>query len=137
MRPIPTLIIVLLVTFKAAYAQSNQSSPEWIQNPLFTSDLILWTETQNPQPVPAGPPERDRSNQPVVTNPPDAAGLQTFAGVIRKEGNTYVLRTSDKWYYDLDDQDTAAQYENRQVAVKGRLNLSGDLIRVHNIVPAS
>jgi hypothetical protein len=137
MRPTSTVVIVLLLAFSAAYAQSNQSPSELPQNPLFTSDLIVWTETQNPQPVPTSPPQQERSAQPTPANPSVASGLQTFSGVIKKEGNTYVLRTADKWYYDLDDQETAAQYENRQVTVKGKLNLSGDLIRIHDIAPAS
>lgn len=120
----------------AAYAQS--SSPDTPENDLFSSDLVAWTVLQAPQPLAAAGNANPNSN-PAQPNSPGQKEVeqqpQTFTGTIQKEGATYVLRTSDKWYYELDDQSAAAQWEDRRVSVMGTLNLSGDLIHIHSIAP--
>jgi Protein of unknown function (DUF5818) len=123
----------------AAHAQST-STPK--RDQLFTSDLISWTEMQSPDPVDNSGQKSPQQNSAVPASPtPDnrrpERPTQTFTGTISKEGNSYVLRISDKWFYDLDDQSEAEQYLNQRVAVTGSLNESGDLIHVHLIQPVS
>jgi len=121
-----------------AFGQSAlpTSSPDMPDNGLFTSDLVAWTVLQAPQPL-AGPTSNSNPS-----SPPAQPGQkevepqpQTFTGTIQKDGATYVLRTSDRWYYELDDQSAAAPWEDRRVSVVGTLNVSGDLIHIHSIAP--
>lgn len=116
----------------AAYGQSP--SAETPDRDLFSSDLVVWTVLQAPQPLASS-----ANSNPAQSNSPAQKEVepqpQTFTGTIQKEGATYVLRTSDKWYYELDDQSAAASWENRRVSVMGTLNVSGDLIHIHTITP--
>jgi hypothetical protein len=134
----------LLFWGSAANTQSTLSSGASMPAPdqLFTSDLISWTQTQFPEPLASSAQtirEKDSSAPKTSTSRDEQTDspLQTFTGMIQKEGNSYVLRISDKWFYDLDDQSEAEQYLNQHVAVIGRLNLSGDLIHVRLIQPVS
>jgi Protein of unknown function (DUF5818) len=147
----PTMRICLIVVMSgfllwgsAAHAQSTVRSGTSIpkRDQLFTSDLISWTEMQSPDPVDNSGQRSPQQNAAARTNPAPEnqqpqGPTQIFTGTITKEGNSYVLRTSDKWFYDLDDQSEAEQYLNQRVAVTGSLNESGDLIHVHLIQPVS
>jgi len=121
----------------AAHGQSSvhASAPDSPDSDLFSSDLVVWTGLQAPRPVaaPAGNSNAAQPNSPGQKEVEPQA--QTFTGTIQKEGSTYVLRTSDKWYYELDDQSAAAPWEDRRVSVMGTLNVSGDLIHIHSIAP--
>jgi Protein of unknown function (DUF5818) len=133
---LPALTFILFVS-SAGKIQSQETTrtPRLQRDQLFTSDLISWTDMQSPDPVPASSSGSNPSQNTSVDK--QKTPVQTFAGVIDKEGNTYVLRTSSKWFYDLDDQGLAAQYLNQRVAVVGTLNVSGDLIHVQLIRVAS
>lgn len=134
-----TLIAIVFFLTPVLNAQANESSSN--PNQLFTSDLVAWTAMQTPKPIPGMSPQPGADANAPSAHPgpreqaPAPSQPTAFAGTIRKEGATYVLRTSDKWFYDLDDQDAAAPYENQPVAVVGTLNLSGDLIHIHKIEP--
>ena len=133
-----------LLWASAAPPQSTVSSPTLNpdqQLPL-TSDLISGTEMQSPKPLHSSaqnsPSQRSSS---AIESTPEGRHterpLQTFTGRITKEGKSYVLRISDQWFYDLDDQRQAEQYLNQRVSVTGTLNSSGDLIHIHLIQPVS
>jgi len=62
---------------------------------------------------------------------------QSFAGTVMMENDHYVLKTSDNNTYQLDDQERAKQYENKQVQVMGVLNTDTNVIRVRDIKMAS
>jgi hypothetical protein len=129
----------LLLWASAASPQSKVSRPDSDQ--LFTSDLIGWTGMQAPEPLSdsgQNPPQKPPSGNVGRTEGQQTQPqLQSFSGTIAKEGNSYVLRTSDQWFYDLDDQSEAEQYFNQHVVVTGTLNSSGDLIHIHLIQPVS
>lgn len=104
---------------------------------IFSSDLVAWSQMQAPQPAQQQPQQQTKAQVTPPTPPQHSEPQpQTFAGTIQKEGESYVLRTSDKWFYDLDDQDKAESYENQKVGVVGTLNPAGDLIHVQDILPA-
>jgi hypothetical protein len=138
-----TILLIALISSSVASGQSAQKrgDSKLRDNPLFTSDLVVWTEMQAPSPVQgASPnPQNQTSSDQAKSGDNQRANpkIQRFAGTIIQEGNAYILRTSDKWSYDLDDQATAAQYLNQRVAITGTLNASGDLIHIHEIQPVS
>jgi len=137
-------VAVLLLWALAANGQSILGSSTSTSHPdqLFTSDLISWTAMQSPDPVDNSGQKNPEQNSAAQTNSPAGnqrsdTPTQTFTGMITREGNGYVLKISDKWFYDLDDQSEAAQYLDQHVAVTGTLNVSGDLIHVRLIQPVS
>ena len=90
-----------------------------------SQELISWTRQQLPQPVEG---QSDTQNQPAA---------QTFAGMIVKSGQKYVLTTADNVIYDLDDQERAQRFEGKQVQVTGKLDKSSNLITVRDIKAAA
>jgi uncharacterized protein DUF5818 len=160
-RELTPLILPLFIFFVVAtgFAQQDATniakrSPR-AQKP--GSYLIVWTETQAPEPAPQPSgrqtpapdpkPETQTPAQPSGSQPdssqaqgpaPEAQpAAQSFTGTISKEGDTYVLKVSDTSSYKLDDQDKAKEYEGKRVAVVGLLDPNSNLIRVQKIEPVS
>jgi outer membrane biosynthesis protein TonB len=162
------LCLFLLFAFSAGIAQQGRPSED--ESPLpdgqvLGSQLIAWSEMQEPQPLqqspsqtptpeprpdtapppqptPSAPPEQKPSQPPSASQSPDRdqqvqPAAQSFTGTISKEGDTYVLKVSDTSSYKLDDQDKAKQYEGQRVRVFGSLESSSNLIRVQRIEPIS
>ena len=86
-----------------------------------SKELIAWTQQQAPQPV---QDQYDAQKHPAA---------QTFAGMIVKSGEKYVLTTSDNVTYELDDQERAQRFEGKQVQVTGSLDKSSNIIQVRDI----
>src|SRR5919109_1572922 len=144
------LCLFLLFAFSAGIAQQGRPSED--ESPLpdgqvLGSQLIAWSEMQEPQPLQQSPsqtptPEQKPSQPPSASQSPDRdqqvqPAAQSFTGTISKEGDTYVPKVSDTSSYKLDDQDKAKQYEGQRVRVFGSLESSSNLIRVQRIEPIS
>jgi hypothetical protein len=116
--------------------------------------LIAWSEMQKPQPVPqrpepvpvpdsnahkqAGPTEDTPQQQPAQdakapAQPKQGPAAQTLSGTVIKLGNKYVLKTTDKQTYELDDQDRAREYEGKQVKIVGSLDRTTNMIHITSI----
>ena len=155
-RELTPLILPLFLFFvvAAGFAQQDTTSAARrsprAQKP--GSYLIVWTETQAPEPAPqpSGRQTPSPDPKPESQTPPQPAGsqaqgptpdaqpaAQSFTGTISKEGDTYVLKVSDTSSYKLDDQDKAKEYEGKRVAVFGTLDANSNLIRVQKIEPVS
>ena len=126
----PVLLVVAM--FPRAFAQAPAEGVE-------AGSLILWTQMEQPQPIQARQqspqPHRgyDDQSEDVQRQP----ASQTFTGTIMKDGNQYVLKTADNITYQLDDQDRARKFEDKQVEVMGILNSATNLIQVRDIKAAS
>src|SRR5216684_1612316 len=92
--------------------------------------LIAWSEMQKPQPVPQRP-----QPVPVPDSNTDKQGpaAQTLTGTVIKLGNKYVLKTTDKQTYELDDQNRAREYEGKQVKIVGSLDRTTNRIHITSI----
>ena len=112
------------------------------------SELVAWTQAQQPEPVPSpqpsqraepGPGAQRASQQPASGQHDEMQkqnATQTFAGTIMKSGNQYVLKTADNVTYQLDDQTRAKKYEGKQVQVTGILDETSGTIRVEEMKAA-
>jgi hypothetical protein len=120
--------------------QNPQSQP----SPALPSDilgpqLIAWSQTQTPQPVPQPLPRRSvpqPDQQPEGANPSaqqQQPTLQKFTGTIVKADGAYVLKVSTTNEYQLDDQEKAKKYEGKRVTVGGTLDAEGSSLHVINI----
>ena len=122
-RNIPLLtltIAVLLVPFGISQTAQKPRLPNIPSN-----ELIAWTQQQAPRPVEG---QYDTQKRPAA---------QTFAGMIVKSGEKYVLTTSDNVTYELDDQERAQKFEGKQVQVTGKLDTSSNMIKVQDIKAAA
>ena len=121
--------------------------------------LVVWTQTQNPQPIPqAESPNVTPDPQPETPAPtaqtssqaPQTGGsadqghaegaasdatAQTFTGTVSKEGDGYVLKVQGPTAYQLDDQDKAKEFDGQKVRVVGTLARDSNMIHVQKIEP--
>jgi len=138
----------LLVLAQAGFAQNLSTQP----NPNLTQ-LIAWSQLQNPQPAPQPQPrtdpapvpepqqeqqpDRQQPGQPANADAHQQSSAQTITGTIVKEDGRYVLKASDNKTYQIDDQEKAKQFEGKQVKIVGSLDMSTSTIRIQSIEPAS
>ena len=137
------VVAVFLVPRSLAQSPANPA-------PVTSGDngtLIAWTMMQQPVPMQSqNPPAREQQPDSQYPQGRDTQrdqemerepATQTFAGTVMMENDHYVLKTSDNNTYQLDDQERAKQYENKQVQVMGVLNSETNVIRVRDIKMAS
>ncbi len=152
MRRWSILIASLTLLGPLAFGQHKPAR----DNKLFSSDLVLWSYMQEPQPpeqgqtrkIPTpdpGPETPQQQNpsapQPQQNSPASAASetarAQTFTGIISKEADNFILQVSKTVSYKLDNQAQIQQYEGQRVRVTGTLDSAINLIHVEKVEPMS
>ena len=143
-------LILCLALIHMARAQSSQKPKH--PAPQNSTELIAWTQLQEPRPVPSPQPvpvpERQQDPSPdTQQQKPPAAGAQddaqkeaapqSFTGTVIKADGKYVLKTTEKATYQLDDQELAQKFEGKQVQVTGNLISGTNLIKVQDIKAAA
>lgn len=143
-------LVLCLALIHMARAQNSQKPKH--PEPQNSTELIAWTQLQQPRPVqspqPAPAPERQPDPAPDTRqqNPPPAGtqddaqkepGVQSFMGTVIQADGKYVLKTMDKTTYQLDDQDLAKKFVGKQVQVTGNLITGTNLIKVQDIKAAA
>jgi hypothetical protein len=133
-----------------ARAQSSQKPKH--PEPQNGTELIAWTQLQQPRPVPSPQPvpvperqpdptpDRQQQKQPAPGAQDDAQkepAAESFMGTVMKADGKYVLKTAEKATYQLDDQDLAKKFEGKQVQVTGNLITGTNLIKVLDIKAAA
>ena len=101
----------------------NQSPPQ--QTPADT--------TQSPDSTPSGRTPESGKQKPSSGSAADsgaAAGMQTFSGMVVKEGDKYVLKDDSGHTYDIDHQDDVKKFEGKGVRVQGTLDANSNKIMV-------
>jgi len=137
----------------------GQQAPSDIN--LFSSDLVMWSYMQEPQPEPGQRrqtptpdpnPETQPQQNPTAPqpqqNPPasprqdstasdkaQTATAQSFTGTVSKEADRFVLQVSQSVSYKLDNLQQVQQYEGQRVRVTGTLDSSINLIHVEKVEP--
>jgi hypothetical protein len=128
---VPTLLV----------AQDAQSPIPPSSSDIFGPELIAWSEQQRPQPVPQplpDPPQAQDENQNQSPNSPEhRVESRSFTGVIVKDHDNYVLKVANNQIYQLDDQQKAKRFEDRNVRVVGTLDEKNSLLQIRSIDPIS
>ena len=130
---------LLLLTVPMAVSQDGgpQPCPDVTPGAL-ACELIAWSRLQEPAPLPEPdanpvPP----SDQPGKPSPDSQAQPETstrsIVGIIVRQGEKYVLKAGDNTTYQLDDQDRAKQYQDKQVKVVGRLDPASNSLHIDSI----
>ena len=142
-------LILCLVLIHLARAQNSQKPKH--PEPQNGTELIAWTQLQQPRPVPSPQPvpvpERQpdptpdtQQNKPATGAQDDAQkepAAQSFMGTVIKAEGKYVLKTAEKATYQLDDQELVQKFEGKQVQVTGNLITGTNLIKVVDIKTAT
>lgn len=126
-------LVLSLTPFLLGQEAEDPSGPRSPQDIVTSQQLIVWTGLQQPRPVPQPlPPPGDPQTPPVPPHAQQPAQTQTFAGKIVKDGDTYVLYAGGA-SYQLDDQNNAKQYENKNVKIVGTLDPGSNKIHIVKI----
>jgi Protein of unknown function (DUF5818) len=137
-----TGVLLALAPFAFGQEPQTQTGPGFSRDLLASQQLIAWTWMQKPQPAPQPLPPPDKGipqpDQPATkpANPqaqqqtPSQAQNQTFTGKIVKDGDKYVLRVAGNTSYQLNDQSSVKQYEDKDVKIVGVLDASSNTIRI-------
>jgi len=102
--------------------------------------LVAWSQLQEPVPLPEPdankvPPQNDQQPE-QRTKIPIQSTRQTFAGIILRQGDTFVLRAGDNSTYRLDDQVRARLFHGTRVKVVGHLATDRKTLLIEEIASA-
>jgi uncharacterized protein DUF5818 len=121
-------LVVVVALLPAAYAQQDQSSQ--------TAQPSAEQPSAQPDMTPQASPSQDTTAPSGQDTASPASQSTAFTGTIVKAGGKYVLKT-DSQTYQLDDQEKAKVYENKQVSVTGTVDQSTSILHITDIMPAS
>lgn len=135
-------LVLCLALIHMARAQNSQKPKH--PSPENGSELIAWTQMQQPRPMPSAdgltvPGRQTDASEPNIDN----AGafsiqpVQSFSGAVVIADGEYMLKVAEGVNYYLDDQELGRKFEGRDVQVTGNLIPGSDLIKVQDIKAAS
>ena len=122
------------------FGQETQSrlTPIPAEDVLASQQLIAWSWLQKPRPVPQPLPPPDKGvpqSDPQSPQPAPSQAqqqTQTFTGKVVKNGEKYVLRAGES-SYQLDDQNSAKQFEDKDVRIVGTIEAGSNIIHIVKI----
>ena len=128
-------LLFFLATAPLLFSQNQAGKPSpTLPSKILGPQLIAWSQVQKPQPVSQSDHAAQPSqNQEAQEPPQQEPAAQTLTGTIIKDGGRYILKVSNGTVYQLDDQDRAQPYENKQVKVAGTLDAKGTSFHVTRI----
>jgi len=137
-RATVTLLGLALVTAVAPWTFSQdggaQACPE-VARDAMGCQLVAWSHLQEPVPLPESESKPAPDQQPGQS--PDAqtqqASRQRITGIIVREGEKFVLKAGDNTTYQLDDQERARRYQDKQVLVVGSLDAATNTFHIDTI----
>ncbi len=127
------LSMSLLSIPKIVMAQEMQTPIPPSSEDILGPQLIVWSQQQEPQPVPLTAPQREKAPIPAHPHVERQAVVRTFTGRIVNDHGSYVLIALNDRSYQLDDQRKAKQYGGKQATVTGTLKDDGQRLRVAGI----
>jgi hypothetical protein len=145
MRAKQTLLrlVSLLAFAPLAFSQQGSAQPCPDVTPgTLGCQLVAWSRLQEPVPLPqpetkpAPTPDQPPGQSP-DSHTPTQASRQRVMGIIVRQGEKYVLKAGDNTTYQLDDQDRARRYQDKQVMVVGRLDPDSNTFHIESIELAS
>jgi hypothetical protein len=144
-----TLLGLALFLLVSSWAFSQDASPQ--PCPDVTPDTlgcepVAWSQLQEPVPLPepgtapAPSPDQQPDQQSAQSTgsqvQPDTP-KQSIKGIILRQGEKFVLKAGDNTTYQLDDQNKARQYQDKQVNVVGILDADSNTLHIETIELAS
>ena len=154
-RGASTLFGLALFLLVSSWAFSQDASPQ--PCPDVTRDSlgcepVAWSRLQEPVPLPepgsaepgtpepgaaSAPSPDQQSSQSVGSQVQPDTPKQSIKGIIVRQGEKFVLKAGDNTTYQLDDQNKARQYQDKQVSVVGVLDADSNTLHIETIELAS
>jgi hypothetical protein len=142
-------VVLLFVSVPLALAQQSSLQPSQPSADTSATPAIAYSEMQAPVPAPAAQPsldpvppsqqqqpeDRQRQQSAPETSQPRQDAARSFSGTILKDGERFVLKTTDNVNFQLDDQERAKKYEGTEVKVTGSVDSATHTIHIQNIEP--
>lgn len=119
-----TLVVLSTCAFAQDFTQKPKSpSPDRLPG----QQLIVWTETQKPHPLPAASPEMYQAS----------SQAQILTGTILAQGPDLLLDTTDRANYRInnDNQQELRAFTGKQVQISGTLDQATRSVHVVSIEP--
>jgi hypothetical protein len=149
-----TLLGLALFLLVSSWAFSQNASPQPcpdMRPDTLGCEPVAWSQLQEPVPLPEpGSTEPGTAPAPSPDQLPDqqssqATGSQvqpdtprqSIKGIIVRQGEKFVLKAGDNTTYQLDDQNKAGQYQDKQVSVVGVLDADSNTLHIETIELAS
>jgi hypothetical protein len=132
-------LLVMLPPFACAQQSLESKAPAVPEDSLRSQQLIAWSHLQKPRPIPQPlpPPDTQPEAQPTQSASPQSpipqTSTETFTGRIVRAGDKYVLKAAGNNVYQLDEQDSAKRFEDKDVRVIGTLDKASNTIHVVRI----
>jgi hypothetical protein len=101
-------------------------------------ELVAWSHVQEPVPLPEPdakpmpPPDQYGGSSP-NSQPETPTSTRNITGIIVKQGEKYMLKADDNTTYQLDNQNRARQYQDKQVRVVGRVDAKSNSLHIESI----
>jgi len=134
-----TLLFVVVVVAPSAFSQDGtpQACPD-VSPGALGCEPVAWSRLQEPIPLPEpdakpAPPADQQNNQSSNSAAGPQAPKQGITGIVVKHGEKYVLKAGNHTTYQLDDERRAAQHQDRQVKVAGRLDADSSTLHIESI----
>jgi Protein of unknown function (DUF5818) len=133
----------LLAFAPLAFSQQGSAQPCPDVTPgTLGCQLVAWSRLQEPVPLPLPQNETKPAPDQQPGQSPDSptqtqASPQRVTGIIVRQGEKYVLKAGDNTTYQLDDQERARRYQDKQVMVVGRLDPDSNTFHIESIELAS
>jgi hypothetical protein len=113
-----------------------QACPDVTQETL-TCELIAWSHLQEPVPLPEPeakpmPPDHQGGSS-LNSQAQPQTSTRSITGIIVRQGEKYVLKAGGNTTYQLDDQNRAQHYQNKEVRVIGRLDSERNSLHIESI----
>jgi hypothetical protein len=143
-------LVLCLALIHMARAQNAQKPKH--PNPQNGTELIAWTQMQEPRPMtspdPVAAPDQQTTPAPdtqqkdePAPGPQDGTQMepaaQSFSGTVMKVDGKYVLKSTGTTTYQLDAQELAKRFAGQQVQVTGNLIAGSNMIKVQDIKAAA
>jgi Protein of unknown function (DUF5818) len=141
------LVFFLVIAPVLAFSQDGAAQPcPDVTAGTLGCELVAWSHLQEPVPLPEPEtkpvPLPDGQGDPQPGQSPNSqaqpqVSRQSITGIIVRQGEKYVLKAGDNTTYQLDDQNRARQYQDKQVKVVGRLDADSNTFHIESIERAS
>ena len=147
-RGATTLLGLTLFLLVSSWVFSQDASPQPcpdVKADTLGCEPVAWSQLQEPVPLPepgtAPAPSPDQQDQQSAQSAsskvqPDTP-KQSIKGIILRQGEKFVLKAGDNTTYQLDDQNKAGQYQDKQVNVVGVLDADSNTLHIETIELAS
>ncbi len=122
---VSALLLFLSVTVALNAQQTSPQTPPSDSQAEPSTPPDQTQQNQEPSPPPDQAGQRSRNSQ------DQAAGAQSFMGMIVKSGDKYVFQDAATGNtYDIDHQDEVKKFEGKKVKVHGTLDANGKMIHL-------